>query len=430
MQLDNIQGNIWPGFRKDHQAFVLVRFSEKESGRAWLRGMEPEIASAEEVAAFNRLFGAIWKRRGRAREQARVASSTWVNLALSWEGLGLLAAEDRDAFSEEFREPFRWAGEGADGGGVHALVLLAADRREDLEAELTHQRKRLSDVGIAEITTYRGATLPGKMRGHEHFGFRDGIAQPRIEGVPDDSPRGEPGVKPGEFILGYENESGQRAADGPPWASDGSFLVFWRLRQHVAVFRRAMRDQAEKLSAELTREQLAAKLMGRWPSGELVDERIQPADPQLPKARAPVPTADEFRGDAVGARFPLCAHIRRANPRDLNELNKHRLLRRGIPYGEPLADGLLVDDGQDRGLLFLAYQASIEEQFDFIVEQWLDGGDANFPGGRDAILGDPDKGDVTVAMKGGSIQLTLPRFVTRLEQGYFFAPSISALRQL
>ena len=51
----------------------------------------------------------------------------------------------------------------------------------------------------------------------------------------------------------------------------------------------------------------------------------------------------------------------------------------GIPYGPPLPAGAATDDGEDRGLLFVAYQASIARQFEHIQQQWFNRPD--FPPG-------------------------------------------------
>ena len=56
-----------------------------------------------------------------------------------------------------------------------------------------------------------------------------------------------------------------------------------------------------------------------------------------------------------------------------SEVQTHRLLRRGIPYGEPSLSSPTAPvpdtEDADRGLLFLAYQTSIENQFEFLQDQ-------------------------------------------------------------
>src|SRR3954454_4569424 len=87
-------------------------------------------------------------------------------------------------------------------------------------------------------------------------------------------------------------------------------------------------------------------------------------------------------------RCPLGAHIRRANPRDALDPDpdpetgfgdgrltfRHRIIRRGMPYGDPLPDGVLDDDGEPRGLVFVCFNASLSRQFESVQRQWLNDG--------------------------------------------------------
>jgi deferrochelatase/peroxidase EfeB len=166
------------------------------------------------------------------------------------------------------------------------------------------------------IFDQRGNTLPDKLRGHEHFGFKDGISQPAVRGRISDAqddfltpryvdpadPRAElfsaPGsalVYPGQFVFGYQrqdhNSDGGAPFDPtivPAWAKNGSYLVFRRLRQDVAAFRNEMSKQAEHLAknpgfAGTTALALAAKLVGRWPSGAPLARSPQADDEALGK---------------------------------------------------------------------------------------------------------------------------------------------------
>src|SRR5437763_13502034 len=88
LDLSNIQGNIVPGFNKDHQAFMLVHFRETSGGRAWLKALQAEIATAQEVEAFNTLFATINKRRAGAHTERdggvlNVVNATWLNVAFT-----------------------------------------------------------------------------------------------------------------------------------------------------------------------------------------------------------------------------------------------------------------------------------------------------------------------------------------------------------
>ena len=54
----------------------------------------------------------------------------------------------------------------------------------------------------------------------------------------------------------------------------------------------------------------------------------------------------------------------------LQAANNHRILRRGRKFGTKLQDPL-VDDGADRGLLFMCLNTDIDRQFEFVQQTWL-----------------------------------------------------------
>jgi len=94
----NIQGNILAGFNKDHQVHLYLRVldGQVEAFRQWLGRLVPFIATTSEVLAFNRLFKEVNKRRG---VETRTVMATWVNVALSFRALKLLA-DDGKALSK------------------------------------------------------------------------------------------------------------------------------------------------------------------------------------------------------------------------------------------------------------------------------------------------------------------------------------------
>ncbi len=433
LHLDEIQGNVTPGLRKNYQAFMLLRFPAGGAARAWLRELAPSVTPARAVQAFVERL----KESRVGDAEVRAWHTKWVNVAISWPGLATLGAPGLGSFPEDFQRGLReraalladdgtianWEVGGTPETEAHALVVLAADAEDDLSAEIERQQALIQTHGLTELKTYRGAELVGDLRGHEHFGYRDGISQPDKE---------PPGVAPawGEFILGYPNETGQRAP-GPDWTRNGSYVVFRRLSQDVAGFRRTMAAQASKVNRGLTPELLGAKLVGRWTTGaKLGNPATETEAPKWPGDDAARVTPEDFANDPTGERFPHFAHIRKANPRD-PEARRHRLIRRGIPYGPPLAPGT-DEDGKERGLLFLAYQASLTNQFEHIQRNWLN--NAKFPTpqtGRDPLVSQPGgPHEVILPLKGGPVSIALMQFVTMTGGGYFFSPSIQALTQL
>ena len=199
-------------------------------------------------------------------------------------------------------------------------------------------------------------------------------------------------VPVGEFLLGHRGEGGEVAPMPKPplLVHNGTFLVMRKLQQEVVRFRQYLEQEAERMmkvpgclpdkvagDPGKVQEYLAAKMMGRWNDGSPVD--LYPDAPAEDTRR----NAFTYADDEDGARCPLGAHIRRANPRNSlgfagNIVNRRRLLRRGIAYGEYLpedASPTSPEANAERGIMFLALNASIERQFEFIQKQWMNFGD-------------------------------------------------------
>jgi len=314
-----------------------------------------------------------------------------------------------------------------------------------------------------------------------------------IFGYPDQDPLAAEVKDPGVDSLTGEKWDGNkpstdRPKQGPIWAKDGSFLVIRRLRQDVGGFHKFLADTATTIGT--TPELLGAKLVGRWKSGapilraqtkdnpKLADndcannhfefvgasEPIPPqTDPDKPDCLVEDarcidndPTFEVSPGDALGAICPWAGHIRKSYPRDdesasinpnlppgvpkIGEVSTqtHRLLRRGIPFGQPYYppnDPDRTIDSGNRGLVFAAYQTSIVDQFEFVTQRWV-----NSPGfketgtGHDPIIGQNNtpgeqrKRTFKVTIDGKLQELSTQNdWVIPTGGGYFFAPSINAL---
>jgi Dyp-type peroxidase family len=276
--------------------------------------------------------------------------------------------------------------------------------------------------------------------GREHFGFADGISQPTIAGLSARTDLPSNTIQPGEVILGYPNEYG-RLTEHPPFARNGTYLVFRHLSQDVRGFWRYV-DGAVGGDA-VRRTWLASKMVGRWPSGAPLTLAPDADDPLLSSANDF--TYHQF--DAFGLSCPIGAHVRRSHPRDSLDPDpgtersvsldrRHRLLRRGREYGPPVADPFSegpVDD-PDRGLYFICLCANIARQFEFVQHTWL-----NNPkfGERyaepDPIVGYHPPAAASFTVPAEPIRArydNLPQFVTTKGGGYFFLPSIAALQQM
>jgi Dyp-type peroxidase family len=324
------------------------------------------------------------------------------------------------------------------------LVMISA---QDPAALATRDRQLREAIerhgGIAVVGDQAGSALPG---GKEHFGFADGFAQPAIEGSGVDplpgqgAPLKDGGWRPiraGEFILGYRDEEGALPQAPAPdqLATNGSYLVYRKLHQDVAAFRATLAAAARHYQG--SEEQLAAKLVGRWRDGTPLDLSPDGPDPAI-VADAARNNAFSYLDDQDGLRCPAGSHIRRANPRlglpfEGQLVNRHRLIRRGIPYGDPLPEGA-QDDGQDRGVVFMCLQASIARQFEFVQAQWFnDGNGLHLGDDEDVVMGRHDGASprkMTVPGRPPYFVGPLSRVVTVRGGEYFFIPGINGLHHL
>jgi deferrochelatase/peroxidase EfeB len=179
------------------------------------------------------------------------------------------------------------------------------------------------------------------------------------------------------------------------------------------------------------------------------------ADDPAMAAGTPGALAFEFDGDRFGLLCPWGAHIRKVYSRDdvpgnigptrdevaaaEAETQRHRMLRRGIPFGPELTpdEALSGRTAEERGLLFVCYVTNIAEQFEDVQKERVN--EPNFvqPGaGVDAIVGQCDTQDplpFAAAMpfrNGVRPVVELERFVHMEGGAYFFAPSITSIRKL
>jgi Dyp-type peroxidase family len=293
--------------------------------------------------------------------------------------------------------------------------------------------------------------IAGKPTTKEHFGYTDGFGNPDYIGVERKSQPGqgkllEDGktwapLATGELLLGYADEAGELPVAPVPHilASNGTFMVYRKLHQNVATFRRYLDAQAQLYGGG--REKLKAKFIGRWSDGTPLE--LSPDGPNAAIAQDPMRSTNFTYGDdAEGTRCPIGAHVRRMHPRDAfgfegRLINRRRIMRRGLPYGTFATEGEAVSDEQDRGVIFMALNASISRQFEFVQQQWIEyGNDAHQGNDKDVLMGNHGgrgkfviQGDRS-ATNPPFVCSGLPNFVELRGGAYFFLPSITALAMM
>ncbi len=429
LELADIQsGALHPRPSPYAGAYILVRIDDRRAGRELLRRLTPTVAAAT--------------------APAHAGQEAWLSLALTFEGMKALGVpqESLESFPRQFREgmaarasvlgdvgessPEHWE-QPFGTPDVHLGISALSPDKARLETMLARAWKAYESMsGIRVIWRLDCYALPTEA---EHFGFKDGIAQPPIEGsgIPGSNPKESP-LKAGEFILGYRDETGEYPPMPQPeiLGRNGSYVVFRKLHQRVAVFRQYLKANASSPDEE---ELLAAKMMGRWRSGAPLALCPTRDDPELgadPKRNNDFLFNDD---DSKGLKTPPGSHVRRMNPRDsviTGVPRLHRMIRRGTSYGPLLAPGVLEDDGAERGLAFVFVGAHLDRQFEFVQSEWVK--DSRFfgAGGESDPIAGPNHGSGTFTIPKQPIRRRLqglPQFVITRGGEYFFAPGLRAL---
>ena len=444
----DIQDNVVAPILMRYGRHIFLKFINGVNGREWLRHMIKRVnaRSLEHGTRFT------------------------VNIGFTYEGLKALGLSQRslDSFPQAFRvgargraqdmgdvgphAPEHWES-GLGGPDIHAMALLRTDSDEGREEATRILREEMEAVGSIEVRFIQDTKALAHENGigseGEHFGFADPISQPPIEGAdtpmyPGDGVQEADGswraLKPGEFLLGYEDEAGPEGTQAPEPTElrrNGTYVVFRKLYQDVAAFRRYLASAAKSLYGSddhYHQDLVAAKIMGRWRSGcplDLSPDKDDPAIAADPQRR----NNFTYAGDDQGLRCPFGSHLRRSNPRSTplkraTAVRRHRLLRRGVEYGPHLQDGVIQNDGVDRGLINLFIQADIERQFEFVQKEWMKGGEfiGLDPSEQDPINGTGGEGSqMSVPGAKQPFLFDLPTFVTVKGGEYLFVPGLKAL---
>ena len=457
-----IQGNILKGYRRARVRHLVLSVADRAAARRWLD------ASVS----------------GRADQVPQITSgSPWAskpdicfNIGLTFEGLRALGVPSRslETFPLEFSSgmhrravklgdvgpsaPEHWPAPFDQPDQIHLIASVYSDHLKHLD----DVQGQVAGPGKAGAFKLLGARDGWAFNGDfVHFGYRDGISQPRFEGIQDAQNHrdSQPRAPLGTVLLGKPT-----VFEGLVWQVPqpyelgmlGCFNAFRVLAQDVAGFEAYLDQAATELQrhpsieellpagAEAAfgkgvtrhaalRELVAAKMCGRWRNGMPLAQ--SPDHPSLGETRA----LNDFDYGSDAA-CPYGAHTRRCNPRGAAIVQRganhsRRLVRRGLPYG-PAYDPANPADGIERGLLGNFLGANLGAQFEAMSCDWLNLGlqDPRITGSNDPLLGanDPATSWFDIPLKSGaSITLRgLPRFVQTRGGAYTFLPSMAAIKYL
>jgi deferrochelatase/peroxidase EfeB len=430
-QFPEVQKLALTGYDFDHALHLVLKVTDAGKAREFLR----ELLPAEQPLQEGKLTF-TFSERGRERDHA-------INVGFTYRGLLALGLPETLGLPEVFEKELsakakaflqgaaaRAAGRLGDFGASaaerwedkfrldnpHVLLTIYAASPERVE-EVWKSLHVLpgAQAGLAGWTSQslQAQHLSGKDDRTVHFGFRDNISRPVI----DCSLLA--GKKPchsaGELLLGYANDAKfdlwskeQTPREVAEFVKNGSFAILRKVEQHEDRFAKHLRTMAERIEAKKMKdlptgdeliEFLKAKVCGRWPNGS----RVLPNETRAParKTDKKLQEENEFTfidDDPKGLGCPFGAHIRRTSPRGDPALPSRRrpLFRRGIPYG-PRYPG--YDDKKERGLVGLFFCASIEDQFEHIVSEWVEKSPMGPPrrgDAKDPLVGQHDGSETTL----------------------------------
>jgi Dyp-type peroxidase family len=453
LNLGNIQGDVILGLPKRVERFLFFQIKEVSHFRKGLSELVPMITTMKQVLDDRDQINNHKPTGG-----GTLLPLSGTNIAFSHAGLSKLGLKS-DIKDELFKkgqkieaislgdppDPHKatepdWLPEFKE--TIDLIILVTGDNKERVE-ERVNRINKIFALGtetscLKTVITLDGAVREGKEKGHEHFGYRDGISQPGIEAFGTLNP-GQEAVPSGIALCG--NHGDPLRHERPVWSLDGSFLVFRYLQQLVPEFDEFCNKNPiveAGVPPELGPALAGARMVGRWKSGAPIEVTPIKDDPVLaddPKRN----NNFDFGGDNQD-KCPFAAHIRKANPRaDLKTLGGtliHRIWRQGIPFGPEVTEEEHTHHktAHSRGLYFVCYQSNIEQGFNFVQKAWSN--TETFPpkgllfkSGFDPIMGLNGRNPRNMFdSKAAGKDLKLPiNWVVPKGGEYFFAPSIKAL---
>ncbi|MEY4806447.1 MAG: hypothetical protein RLZZ206_836 [Cyanobacteriota bacterium] len=447
--LANLQANILKGHGRDHVALLFLEIVDIDKARDFVRNFQVSDALTQlrQTQAF--------KQTGQSGDDVQL-------LFLSQAGLNKFGrgSDFEDVGADLFSAGMKNDIEVLDNGSTQSwqpefkrsttdlLLLFAATELDDL-ARATGNLSADQEFNKAFeiILVQEGLAYHNKNNhGVEHFGYVDGRSQPLMlkSAIEAEANSGgidqyDPSAPLNQFLV----------QDPLSDQGFGSYFVFRKLEQDVAGFKRAEEELSSFLGArpdqEVESEQAGAMVVGRFENGFPVTSLIEENGDKQIGDGVEVANNFNFDQDQQGSKCPFHAHIRKTNPRSSGFDKSVQMARRGITYGmrlqHPETKEFIDKPNDGVGLLFMSYQASIEDQFHFMQTSWAN--NEAFPDDQTGL--DPVIGELGV--DGHPIEQSWPLlgnqpdqqgrkkklfagFVSLKGGEYFFAPSIAGIRSL
>jgi deferrochelatase/peroxidase EfeB len=424
----DIQGLILRGYTHPKGRHFVLHFPDAASGRKLIASLVPVLTTA-----------APWT----------VKPPSCLNIGFTAAGLSALGltVSTSTGFPDEFVQgaiarakaltggsknlgdngasgPEHWLSSLGTEGAAHAILSTWALDDASRGAVTAQVTALCAASGVQALGSHDADDLPDSF---VHFGFRDGISQPNIDGAPmrKTGLGFQPIVATGEIVTGYANQDGLTLPVplSPQFGNNGSYSAFRILEQDVPAFFAYVEAQAAKLGVPPS--QIQASFCGRQPDGAPLATRTGPGLNHF-----------DYADDPQGKKCPYDSHIRRSHPRSSLDFGpppdgegyRHRILRRALPYGPPWDPAHPDQDHTSRGLIGHFLGASLAQQFEFVMTQWVNGRTVA-DHLSDALLGDNTPAG-QLRMADGRMLTGFSRFTLTRGSAYLFFPSLTALETL
>lgn len=304
---------------------------------------------------------------------------------------------------------------------IHGLLILADNDAVEVAKESVLIKENLIAAGGYVVAEEQGNKLARSDQTIEHFGFADGISQPKDVLCSPTTESEEIMVTDPKIVLVKE-------AYGK--GNYGSFLVFRKLEQNVRLWEENIRNLAKTIRTDPFLA--GAFAIGRFKDGTPVIEHKE-----MQQAIDPNNEID-YGADPGGNRCPYGAHMRKMNTRGDESLNGGlRIARRAMTYGirpdlHPQGKMFPLPE-KGVGLLFMCYQHDIAEGFEHLQRIANNGSLPYDNSGMDPLISQGTSKKVSTNWPAGydsqkRISFSFDRTVTLKGGEYFFAPSVKFLR--